>query len=59
MGPRAGLDNMEKRKFLSYWDLNSNPSVIQPVGSYYTDCATPTNPSEERSFFSGCMKMIP
>jgi hypothetical protein len=24
-----------------YWDSNSDPSVVQPVDSSYTDCATP------------------
>jgi hypothetical protein len=25
----------------SYWDSNSDPSVVQPVASQYTDCAIP------------------
>jgi hypothetical protein len=31
--PRAGLDDMEKRKSLSYRDSNSDPSVVQPVAN--------------------------
>jgi hypothetical protein len=38
VGPRAGLDEV-KRKFLIYWDSNSDPSV-QPVASRYTGYAT-------------------
>jgi hypothetical protein len=34
---------METRKFLPYRDSNSDPSVVQPVGSRYTDCATPAH----------------
>jgi hypothetical protein len=41
MDPRAGLDDVEKRKFLALPGLNSHPSVVQPVASRYTDCATP------------------
>jgi hypothetical protein len=39
MGPRVGLDDMEK--FLTLPRLNSNPSVVQPVGSRYTKYAIP------------------
>jgi hypothetical protein len=34
--PRVGLDDVEKRKFLTYPDSNSDPSVVQPVASRYT-----------------------
>jgi hypothetical protein len=33
VGPSVGLDDMEKRKFWSYRDSNSDPSVVQPVGA--------------------------
>jgi hypothetical protein len=36
---------MEKKKFWPYQDSNSDPSVVQPVGSRYTDCATPAQAS--------------
>jgi hypothetical protein len=36
LGPRFGLDNMEKRKSWPYRDSNSNLSVVQPVDSRYT-----------------------
>jgi hypothetical protein len=36
-GLRAGVDDMEKRKFLTYRDSNFDPWVIQPVASHYTD----------------------
>jgi hypothetical protein len=64
MGHRAGLDDVEKRKFLTLPDSNSDPSVVQPVASCYTDCAIPATSvlrtllnsrdkerSEYRSFF--------
>jgi hypothetical protein len=28
VGPRTGLDDVEKRKILLYWDSNSNPSAL-------------------------------
>jgi hypothetical protein len=33
--PRAGLDDVEMRKFLTPAGLNSDPSVVQPVVSRY------------------------
>jgi hypothetical protein len=39
MGPRASLNDMEKWKFLPLSGLDSDPLVIQPVASHYTDCA--------------------
>jgi hypothetical protein len=36
---RAGLDDVEKRKFLTLPDSNSDFSVVQPVANRYTDCA--------------------
>jgi hypothetical protein len=41
MDTRAGLDDVEKRKFLTYRDFNCDPSVVQPVASRYTDYAIP------------------
>jgi hypothetical protein len=36
--PRAGLDDVEKRKFLTLTGLElQTPSVVQPVASHYTD----------------------
>jgi hypothetical protein len=40
VGPRASLDDVEKI-LDPYWDSNSDPSVVQPVASRYTDCAIP------------------
>jgi hypothetical protein len=39
VGPRAGLEDMEKRKFLILLGLELLPSVLQPVASRYTDYA--------------------
>jgi hypothetical protein len=43
VGPRAGLDDVENRKFLTLPGLNCDPSVVQPVASRYTDYATPAH----------------
>jgi hypothetical protein len=43
VGPRAGLDDVEKRKFLPYRDLSSDPSVVHTVNSRYTDYTTPAH----------------
>jgi hypothetical protein len=37
--PRAGLDDVEKRNLLTLRDSNSDPPVVQPVASRYTDYA--------------------
>jgi hypothetical protein len=39
--PRAGLDDMEKTKFLSSPGLELRHSVAQPAASRYTDYAIP------------------
>jgi hypothetical protein len=39
--PRAGLDDVEKRKFLTLPGFELHLSGVQPVTSRYTDCATP------------------
>jgi hypothetical protein len=39
--PRAGLDDVEKKHSLPHRDSNSDPPVVQPVASRYTDCAIP------------------
>jgi hypothetical protein len=41
VGPRAGRDDVEKRKILTLLGLELHPSVVQPVVSRYTDCAIP------------------
>jgi hypothetical protein len=41
MGPRAGLDDVEKRKLLTVQGLELHPSVVQPVASRYTDYGIP------------------
>jgi hypothetical protein len=35
--PRAGLDDVKKRKFLTYRDWNYDPLIVHPVASRYTD----------------------
>jgi hypothetical protein len=41
VGPRAGLDNVEERKFLTLTGLKLQPVGCQPTASRYTDCAIP------------------
>jgi hypothetical protein len=41
VGPRAGLDDMDKRKFLTLPRLELRPLVVQPVARRYTDYAIP------------------
>jgi hypothetical protein len=41
VGPRTGMDDMEKRKFLLLPGLELRPLDIQPIASRYTDCAIP------------------
>jgi hypothetical protein len=41
VGPRAGLDDVEKKKFLSLPGLEIRPLVVQPVASRYTDYVIP------------------
>jgi hypothetical protein len=41
--PRAGLDDVEKRKFLPHRDSNADPSVVEPVASRFTDCDIPAS----------------
>jgi hypothetical protein len=41
MDPRAGLDGVENRKFLTLPGLELDPSVIQPAVCRYTDTTTP------------------
>jgi hypothetical protein len=41
MGPITGLDEVERENSCPYRNSNSDPSVIQPVASRYTDCAIP------------------
>jgi hypothetical protein len=39
VGPRVGLDDVEKGKFFNLPGLELNPSVVQHVASHYTDYA--------------------
>jgi hypothetical protein len=41
VGPRAGLDDVEERKFLTLPGLELRSLLVQPVASRYTDCAIP------------------
>jgi hypothetical protein len=45
--PRADLDDVEKRKFLTLLGLDSDLSVVQPVASRYIDYAIP---AEDKKF---------
>jgi hypothetical protein len=41
MGPRTGLEDVERRKILLLPGLELDHSAIQPVASRYIDCAVP------------------
>jgi hypothetical protein len=44
VGPRADLDNVKKREnSWPYYDSNSDPSIIQPMDSRYTDYTIPAH----------------
>jgi hypothetical protein len=45
MNPRAGLDDVEKSKFLIL--LKSDPSVVQRVANRHTYCVTPASLHED------------
>jgi hypothetical protein len=49
MGSRAGLNDVEKRKFLTLRDSNSDPSVVQPVASHYTDYVIKSSVAKKKS----------
>jgi hypothetical protein len=48
--PTAGLDDMEKRKFLTLSGLELRPSVVQLVASRYTDWAVSARMYMKRLF---------
>jgi hypothetical protein len=41
VGPRTLLDDVEKRKFLIPWELELDPSTMQPDASAYIDYGIP------------------
>jgi hypothetical protein len=41
VGPRTGLEDVEKRNFLPLPRLNCDHSIVQHVASRYTICAVP------------------
>jgi hypothetical protein len=43
VNPRVGLEDVEMRIFLLYWDSNPDPSVIQHAASRYTDYVIPAS----------------
>jgi hypothetical protein len=38
VGPRAGLDDLEEKIFLTLLGLEFRPSIVHPIVSRYTDC---------------------
>jgi hypothetical protein len=49
VNPRAGLDDVEKRKFLTLLGFELLPSVVQPVSSRCTDYAIPAHNNENET----------
>jgi hypothetical protein len=42
VGPKIGLDDVDRREILPLLDSNSDPWIVQPVGSRYTGRTIPT-----------------
>jgi hypothetical protein len=61
VGPRAGLDDVEKKKFLTLPGLELRPSVNHPVASRYTDYAIPDplDNKENRNISCPCLESNP
>jgi hypothetical protein len=38
VGPRSGMDNVERENSCPYWNSNTDLFVIQPIPNNYTDC---------------------
>jgi hypothetical protein len=51
--PRAGLDPVEKRKFLTLSGLELRPFVVQPVASLYTDCTISAHAFSSKAVTTG------
>jgi hypothetical protein len=56
VGPRAGLNDVEKRKFLTLPRLELRPSVVQPAAGRYNDYATrlPLDFMENKNVLASC-----
>jgi hypothetical protein len=48
VGPRTGLEDVERKKYCLYLDPKSEPLAIQPLASRYTYCAIPSHKSTYR-----------
>jgi hypothetical protein len=57
MDPRAGVDDVEKRKFLISQGLEFWPSVVQPIASRYTDWDLPAVFNLVRNSFRFCYNL--
>jgi hypothetical protein len=56
-GPRADLDDVEKRKFLILPGLELDLSVVQPLGSRYADCVIPAHKHRD-NFINFLLKVL-
>jgi hypothetical protein len=51
VGPRAGLDDVEKNKFRTLPGIELQPRpVVQPVASRYTDCGIPAHAGQDEEY---------
>jgi hypothetical protein len=57
--PRAVLEDREKRKSLPHRASNSEPSVVQPVASGFTDCTIPAPHKINVSFSYSFLQRYP
>jgi hypothetical protein len=58
VGSRAGLDDEERRKFLTLPGLELDPSVVRPLASRYTDYAIHTDTNKIRNNVTDLLKAL-
>jgi hypothetical protein len=57
VGPRTGLDDVEKRNILSLLGLESDPSAVGPVARRSTQCGNPALDIVSHGKFEQCVRV--